>query len=163
MHDWVGAVVHLEKLQEQGEVRFSAIEKNSQVLLVFVYFSDHQLQKISVVSYVLFLPKRILLRNEFLLVDFYQKVYQLLLLLQPLEQKFKEGKNSPQHFSLLLELFDLFLQHPQKFVLNKVSKSKAEYVTKISSSFEATMATAYSLMRLQNLSMSVVLPISSQI
>ena len=76
--------MHLKKLQEQREVGLSAIEKDSQVLLVFIYFSDHQLQKISVVSYVLFLPKRILLRNKFLLVDFYQKVYQLLLLLQPL-------------------------------------------------------------------------------
>ena len=84
MHDGVSAVMHLEKLQEQRKVGLSAIEKDSQVLLVFIYFSDHQLQKISVVSYVLFLPKRILLRNKFLLVDFYQKVYQLLLLLQPL-------------------------------------------------------------------------------
>ena len=73
--------MHLKKLQEQREVGLSAIEKDSQVLLVFIYFSDHQLQKISVVSYVFFLPKRILLRNKFLLVDFYQKVYQLLLLL----------------------------------------------------------------------------------
>ena len=132
-------------------MRLPAVEKDSEVLLVLVYFSDHQLQKIGVVGYVLLLPKRILLGNELLLVDFYQKVYQLLLLLQPLQQELEQGKHSPQHFPLLLELLYLLLQHSQKFVLNKVSKWKAEYVTKMSSSLEATIATAYSLMRLQNL------------
>lgn len=90
MHDAVGTVVHLEKLQQEGEVGFFAVEEDAGVFAVGVDFSDHQFKKIGVVSSVFFFAEIVFLLDELLLVDFDQEVHEFFLGFEGLEEELQQ-------------------------------------------------------------------------
>ena len=73
MHDGILAFIKFEKLEQEREVRLSAVDKRTQIFIIFVYFSYHYFKKIGIVGLILFFFEDVLFRDELFLVDFDEK------------------------------------------------------------------------------------------
>lgn len=77
MHDGILAVVVFEKLEQEREVGLPTVDKRTQIFIIFVYFSNHDFEKISIVSLIFFFFEDVLFRDELFLVDFDEKEDQI--------------------------------------------------------------------------------------
>jgi hypothetical protein len=100
-------------------VRLLLIEEDREVLLLFVDLPHHELEEGLVVRNVVFLLEIVSLRDKALLVDLYEKVDQVLILFESLQQALEQQEDRLQQRRAVLELLHLLAQQLHQPLLHE--------------------------------------------
>lgn len=93
MHDYIRAIIKFQQLQQDRKVRFSDVEENTKVLLLFIDLPDHKFQEICIIGDIFFFLEVVSRRNESLLIDLQKEINKIFISLERLHQELKKRED----------------------------------------------------------------------